>query len=311
MIARSVHAIDVIERKSPLKAVILCGGLGTRLREETEFRPKPMVEIGGRPILWHIMKIYAAHGINEFVLCTGYKGEMIKEYFLNYEAINNDFTITLGESNQIEFHNAHLESEWKVTIADTGDATLTAGRLTKIRQYVAEEESFFVTYGDGVADVDITASLEFHRSHGKTATVTTVQPPSRFGLLELDADGTVESFSEKASVHGWINGGYFVFGQGIFDYLINDVMLEQEPLIDLTKDGQLAAWRHRGFWQPMDTYRESTMLNEIWTKGDAPWKIWGPEAEPPTFAGAGAAERPVATGDKSGLPGGKPEADPT
>lgn len=261
-----------------MKAVILCGGLGTRLREETEFRPKPMVEIGGRPILWHIMKTYAHHGIEDFVLCLGYKGDIIKEYFLDYEARSNDFTIRLGAKHEMEFHDAHLESNWRVTLADTGDETLTAGRLARIQKYLGDDETFCVTYGDGVADVDIASTIEFHGSHKKLATITTVQTPSRFGLVNIADEGGVASFAEKAVVQGWVNGGFFVFDRSVFDYLIDDVMLEQEPLTNLAKDGQLMAWRHNGFWQPMDTYRETKMLNEMWASGDAPWRVWSDDS---------------------------------
>ncbi len=262
-----------------MKAVILCGGKGTRLREETEYRPKPMVEIGGRPILWHIMKLYAHYGINEFVLCVGYKGDMIKDYFLNYEALNNDFTITLGEKHKIEFHDAHMEKDWKVTIADTGEDTQTAGRLANIKRFVEDDEQFCVTYGDGVADVNIAKLIEYHNSHNRTATVTSVQIPSRFGVLSLDeTTGAVPSFAEKAPTEGWVNGGFFVFNRDVFDYLTDDVMLEQEPLINLAKDDKLMAWRHFGFWQPMDTYRESSMLNAMWDAGEAPWKLWDDDA---------------------------------
>lgn len=234
-----------------------------------------MVEIGGRPILWHIMKVYAHYGITDFVLCTGYKGDMIKEYFLNYEALNNDFTITLGRKHELEFHDAHLESNWKVTLADTGLETQTAGRLAQIERYVKDDEQFCVTYGDGVANVNITALIDYHRSHGKTATVTSVQIPSRFGVMMVDEEsGEVPHFAEKAPVEGWVNGGFFVFNRDVFRYLNEDVMLEQEPLIGMAKDGQLMAWRHYGFWQPMDTYRESSMLNAMWAAGEAPWKIW-------------------------------------
>lgn len=256
-----------------MKAVILCGGLGTRMREETEFRPKPMVEVGGRPVLWHIMKIYAHYGIDDFVLCTGYKGEMIKEYFLNYEARNNDFTIQLGSKNEIEFHNKHDESHWKVTVADTGANTMTAGRLKRVQQYVGDE-AFCVTYGDGVADVKIDALLKQHKDSGKLATVTSVQIPSRFGLMEADENNNVTQFAEKATTDGWVNGGFFVFEPKVFDYMEQDVMLEQDPMLNLTKDGQLNAYQHHGFWQPMDTFRESTMLNEMWDSGNAPWKVW-------------------------------------
>lgn len=255
-----------------MKAVILAGGLGTRLREQTEFRPKPMVEVGGKPILWHIMKIFAHYGITDFVVCIGYKGDVIKEYFLDYEARNNDFTITLGKSHEIVFHNQHLESDWKVTVADTGDETQTGGRVKRIERYI-DDDRFMVTYGDGLADVDIAKLLAFHESHGKKATLTTVQPLSRFGVLDLAEDGAVEHFREKPQVDGWVNAGFFVFERSVFDYLTDDCVLEQEPLAALSKDGQLMAHRHDGFWQPMDTYRESKLLNDIWQAG-APWKVW-------------------------------------
>lgn len=257
-----------------MKVVILAGGLGTRLREETEFRPKPMVEVGGRPILWHIMKLFACHGIVDFVVCTGYKGDVIKDYFLNYDARNNDFTITLGRSIETEFHDRHLESEWTVTVADTGHDTQTGGRVARVRRYVAGE-TFMVTYGDGVADVDITALLAFHRAHGRTATLTTVRPVSRFGVLDLDEDdGRVQHFREKPQADGWVNAGFLVFEPAVFDYLTgDDCILEQEPLQALAKDGELVAYRHDGFFQPMDTFREATLLNELWDQG-APWKVW-------------------------------------
>lgn len=257
-----------------MKAVILCGGLGTRLREETEFRPKPMVEVGGKPILWHIMKTYASYGISDFVLCVGYKGEVIKDYFLNYGALNNDFTITLGKKDQIEFHNDHLESSWSITIADTGEETLTGGRLAAAKRYLDTEETFCVTYGDGLADINISDLISFHKQHNRIATVTAVRVPSRFGLLSIEDNGDVSHFVEKAVVDGWVNGGYFVFDHGVFDYLTKDVMLEQEPLVNLANDNQLAAKRHDGFWQPMDTQREQVMLNEMWKQGNAPWRVW-------------------------------------
>ena len=255
-----------------MKAVILCGGLGTRLREHTEFLPKPMVEVGGKPVLWHIMKLFAHHGVDDFVVCTGYKGEVIKEYFLDYGARNNDFTVTLGRTHEIEFHGRHLESDWRVTVADTGADTETGGRVGRVRRYVGDER-FLVTYGDGVADVDIGALLAFHRSHGRAATVTTVRPWSRFGILGLDEDDSVTEFREKPQADGWVNAGFFVFEPRVFDYLDGDAPLEQEPLQALAKDGELMAWRHEGFWQPMDTYRESKLLNELWETG-APWKVW-------------------------------------
>lgn len=257
-----------------MKAVILAGGLGTRLREETEFRPKPMVEVGGRPILWHIMKGFACRGITDFVVCTGYKGEVIKDYFLNYDARNNDFTVTLGRSTEVAFHDRHLESEWRVTVADTGLDTMTGGRVRRVRRYIPDEP-FMVTYGDGLADVDIPALIAFHRSHGKIATLTTVRPVSRFGVLDLDdATGQVERFREKPRADGWINAGFFVFEPAVFDYLSGDeTVLEDAPLQALAKDGELVAYRHEGFFQPMDTYREAKLLNELWD-GGAPWKVW-------------------------------------
>lgn len=258
-----------------MKAVLLAGGLGTRMREETEFRPKPMVEIGGKPVLWHIMKIFACNGITDFIVCTGYKGDVIKEYFLDYEARNNDFTITLGRSHEIVFHDQHLESDWRVTVADTGQATQTGGRVKRVQQYLEGEEQFIVTYGDGLADVDVARLLDFHKSHGRAATITTVRPLSRFGMVDVAEDETVQRFREKPQVDDWVSAGFFVFDQSIFDRIGGDeVLLEQEPLAELAAEGQLAAFRHEGFWQPMDTYRESVMLNEMWDTGTAPWKVW-------------------------------------
>ena len=255
-----------------MKAVILAGGLGTRLREQTEFRPKPMVEVGGRPILWHIMKIFSHYGINDFVVCIGYRGDVIKEYFLDYEARNNDFTITLGKSHDIVFHDQHLESDWRVTVAETGRETLTGGRVKRIERYI-DDDQFIVTYGDGLADVDVSSLLKFHEDHGRVATVTTVQPLSRFGVLDVSPDGMVEQFREKPQVDGWVNAGFFVFGRQVFDYLTDDCTLEHAPLERLAKEQQLAAFRHEGFWQPMDTYREAKLLNDLWDEG-APWKVW-------------------------------------
>ncbi len=258
-----------------MKAVLLAGGLGTRMREETEFRPKPMVEIGGKPVLWHLMKIFAANGITDFVVCTGYKGEQIKEYFLNYAAHNNDFTITLGHRGALEFHDDHTESNWTVTVADTGAATLTGGRVERIEKYV-KGERFIVTYGDGLADVDIAALVAFHEAHGRKATITTVRPLSRFGLVDVDADGAVSRFREKPQMEDWVSAGFFVFEPSVFDELRNtdDVMLEHEPLDRIAAAGELSAYRHEGFWQPMDTFRESQLLNEMWESGAAPWKVW-------------------------------------
>jgi glucose-1-phosphate cytidylyltransferase len=256
-----------------MKAVILAGGLGTRLREETEFRPKPMVEIGGKPVLWHIMKLFAHHSIVEFVVPIGYRGDVIRDYFLNYEARTNDFTIRLGHTHEIEYHNRHLESGWLVTVVDTGAETPTGGRVDRIRDYV-EGERFLATYGDGLADVDIGKLLAFHESHGKLATMTTVKPLTRFGVVDADPDGTVAHFREKPQTEESVNAGFFVFEPGVFDYLTDDTALEREPLEALARDRQLAAFSHDGFWQPMDTYREFTMLNELWANGPAPWKVW-------------------------------------
>lgn len=257
-----------------MKIVILCGGLGTRLREETEFRPKPMVEIGGRPILWHIMKLYAHHGFQDFVLCLGYRGHMIKEYFLNYEAMNNDFTICLGNRQPLHYHGSHGEGSFRVTLAETGIDTATGGRLRRIARYI-DSSPLMVTYGDGLADIDIAALLAFHRSHGRIATVTTVRPLSRFALMDLESSGAVRSFAEKPQLEGWASAGFFVFERAIFDYLDGDgCVLEQQPLERLAAEGQLMAYRHHGSFLPMDTYREYKHLNELWRDGEAPWKIW-------------------------------------
>ena len=257
-----------------MQAILLAGGLGTRLREETEFRPKPMVEVGGRPILWHIMKNLATQGIDEFIIATGYKSSMIKEYFLNYEAWNNDFTIRLGERDSLRFHDAHDEAHWTVTVAFTGDETMTGGRVFRAARYLRAGERFLVTYGDGLADVDIRRLREFHEQQGTLATVTTVQPTSRFGVMDVGVDGKVTRFREKPKVEGWINVGFFIFESAALDYLDKHAVLEEEPLARLAADGQLSAYRHEGFWQPMDTYRESQLLNELWIRGTAPWKNW-------------------------------------
>jgi glucose-1-phosphate cytidylyltransferase len=257
-----------------MKVVILCGGLGTRLREETEYRPKPMVEIGGRPILWHIMKSYAHWGFREFVLCLGYRGKMIKEYFLNYEAMTNDLTIALGQQNRITYHEAHGEQDFQVTLAETGLTTMTGGRIKRVEKYI-DGDTFMVTYGDGVADVDFHALVDFHRRHGRVATVTTVRPMSRFGVLDLDVAGKVINFAEKPQVDGWVNAGYMVFQRRVFDYLDGDeCVLEHGPLERLAHEGQLMAYRHNGFFYTMDTYREYKYLNELWDKGNAPWRVW-------------------------------------
>lgn len=256
-----------------MKAVILAGGLGTRLREETEFRPKPMVEVGGRPILWHLMKLFAHHSVTDFVIPIGYRGEVIRDYFLNYEARMNDFTIRLGHQHQIEYHTSHLETGWKVTVADTGPETPTGGRVLRVRPYL-DGRRFMVTYGDGVADVEIDKLLAFHAAHGKLATMTTVRPLSRFGVVAMEPDGVVSSFREKPQTDDHVNAGFFVFEPEVFDYLRDDVALEREPLEALAADRQLVAYVHDGFFQPMDTYRELTLLNALWADGAAPWKVW-------------------------------------
>lgn len=255
-----------------IPAVILAGGLGTRIREETEFKPKPMVEIGGRPVIWHIMKHLSYYEINRFVICVGYKGDVIRDYFLNYRARNNDFTVTLGKNDDLTFHSDHLESNWQVTVAETGAQTNTGGRVQQIEKYVSGED-FLCTYGDGLSDVNIKNLVEFHRNHGKTATITAVQPTSRFGILEIDSNNSVNSFDEKPQSEDWINGGFLIFKPTIFAKLAPNIVLEKEPLQELATEGQLAAFKHEGFWQPMDTFRESKMLNEMWENRSAPWKV--------------------------------------
>jgi glucose-1-phosphate cytidylyltransferase len=256
-----------------MKAILLAGGLGTRMREETEFRPKPMVEVGGRPVIWHIMKNLGAYGITEFIVATGYKSDMIKEYFLNYEARSNDFTIELGKRDSLHFHDVHDEAHWTVTVAFTGDDTPTGGRVHKVARYL-DDEPFLVTYGDGLADIDIPALRAFHEEQGTLATVSTVQPFSRFGVMDVADGGRVASFREKPQLDGWINIGFFIMQPGALKYLNERSVLEEEPLADLARDGQLSAYRHRGFWQPMDTYRENRLLNDLWNDGAAPWRVW-------------------------------------
>jgi glucose-1-phosphate cytidylyltransferase len=260
-----------------VKVVILCGGKGTRLREETEFRPKPMLPIGNRPILWHIMKTYAAQGHKEFILCLGYKGELIREYFRNYLWMTSDVTLGLGRTPTVKFHNCHAEEDWSVTLVDTGENTLTAGRVKRIEQYLDADKNFFLTYGDGVGNVDVNAALAFHEKNGKVLTVTAVHPPGRFGELGLTDNAAVTEFNEKPQVEtGWINGGFFVASRRLFDYLdaTDNIMLEQEPMRRIVTDGQLMAYKHAGFWQPMDTFTEYTLLNRLWNEGNAPWRIW-------------------------------------
>jgi glucose-1-phosphate cytidylyltransferase len=257
-----------------MKVVILCGGMGTRMREETEFRPKPLVDVGGRPILWHIMKLYAHHGFRDFVLCLGYRGNMIKEYFLNYEAMNNDFTICLGRKSQIQFNGDHQEQNFRITLADTGLESMTGGRIRRAQKYLPDD-CFMVTYGDGVSDVDIRRLVEFHKSHGKLATVTTFRPVSRFGILDIDASHQVMNFIEKPRSDAWASAGYFVFQREVLDYLDDDqCVLESEPLARLAAERQLVAYNHDGFFYAMDTFREYQILNDLWKSGQAPWKVW-------------------------------------
>jgi glucose-1-phosphate cytidylyltransferase len=260
-----------------MKVVILCGGKGTRLQNETEFRPKPMLPIGERPILWHIMKTYSHYGFNEFVLCLGYKGEMIKEYFRNYLWNTCDTTLHLGQDPKAEFHTRHAEEGWKVTLADTGEDSPTGDRVYQIRNYVDADDTFLLTYGDGVGNIDIPASIQFHRETGKICTVTAVHPPGRFGELSLNDDSIVCGFNEKPQTEsGYINGGYMVCSRSLFGYLEGQrgIILEEEPLQRLVAEGQMSAYKHKGFWQPMDTYREFLLLNNLWSSGNAPWKVW-------------------------------------
>jgi glucose-1-phosphate cytidylyltransferase len=256
-----------------MKAVILAGGLGTRLSEETESRPKPMVEIGGKPILWHIMKLYAHHGVSDFIICCGYKGYVIKEYFANYFLHNSDITFDL-KNNEMQVHGRRGES-WSVTLVDTGEATMTGGRLLRVADWLSEEENFCLTYGDGLADINITETIEFHREHGRIATVTAVKPESRFGVLEIE-NRIVSSFIEKPESHlGLINGGFFVLSSDVFKYLGDDnTVFEDAPLRRLATDGQLMSYRHDGFWQPMDTLRDRYRLEGMWSSGSPPWRLW-------------------------------------
>lgn len=256
-----------------MKAVILAGGLGTRILEESHLRPKPMIEIGGKPILWHIMKMYAAHGVHEFIICLGYKGYVIKEYFANYFLHMSDVTFDMAE-NRMEVHEHKAES-WRVTLVDTGEDSMTGGRLRRVRNYLDPNEPFCFTYGDGLADLDLTAEIAYHRAHGKLATVCAVQPPGRYGALLCEGK-RVTGFQEKPKGDGgWINGGFFVLSPQVLDLIAGDqICWELEPLQRLAKDGQLMAYEHLGFWQPMDTLREKKALEDLWRSGNPPWKVW-------------------------------------
>ena len=259
-----------------MKAVILAGGLGSRLSEETAHKPKPMVEIGGRPILWHIMNIFGADGIDEFLIALGYKGDVLKQYFLNYYAVNSDLTLDLGTGQQTIYGGAR--HDWRVHLVDTGQDSQTGGRVKRLRHWLREDETFLLTYGDGVADIDITELLAFHRSHGRLATVTTVRPPARFGRIGFEGE-RVTTFCEKAEdSEGWINGGFFVLNARVLDYIEGDhTVWEREPVERLAADGELMAYRHYGFWSCMDTLKEKNMLEALWASGEAPWKTWTDE----------------------------------
>lgn len=256
-----------------MKAVILAGGFGTRIAEESDTRPKPLIEIGQKPLIWHILKIYAQHGINDFIICLGYKGYMIKEFFLNYSRHMSDVTINLAKDNYKILNN--YAEDWRITLVDTGEETLTGGRLKRIAQHI-ENETFCLTYGDGLSNINITAELEFHRKHGKLATVAAVQPLGRFGVLSINVNEQVSKFEEKPSDEiGWINGGFFILEPGVIPYIAGDnTSWEREPLSNLAKDGQLVAFCHRGFWQPCDTLRDKRELEALWATGNAPWRTW-------------------------------------
>jgi glucose-1-phosphate cytidylyltransferase len=265
--------MHAIEKRRRIKAVILAGGLGTRLAEETHLRPKPMIEIGGRPVLWHIMKIFSAHGVDDFIICCGYKGYIIKEYFANYFLHMSDVTFDMA-NNRTEIHHAGAEP-WRVTLIDTGDNTMTGGRLKRVKQFVDQEPYFCFTYGDGVSDVNMTSLIEFHEAHGKLATVTAVQPPGRYGALVTDGSQVTGFVEKPRGDGGWINGGFFILNPKAIDYIAGDASAwEDEAMRRIASDGELQVYNHRGFWQAMDTLRDKNQLEELWTKGNAPWKVW-------------------------------------
>ena len=257
-----------------MKAIILAGGYGTRLSEETDLKPKPLVKIGGKPILWHIMKIYSNYGVNEFIICCGYKGHLIREYFANYSLYQSDVTFQT-EENKVQKIEKKNES-WKVTLVDTGEDTMTGGRLKRVKDYVKDDEAFCLTYGDGLSNINISKLIKFHKQHGKLATLTAVRPPARFGALKLGPNNVVKDFQEKPDGDGsWINGGFFVLNPKVIDLIESDKSIwEKEPLSNLAKNNDLHAYKHDGFWQPMDTLREKFILNDLWNKGNAPWKVW-------------------------------------
>jgi glucose-1-phosphate cytidylyltransferase len=260
-----------------MKVVILCGGMGTRIRDANENLPKPLLPIGGRPILWHIMKTYAHHGFKDFVLCLGYRGWLIKDFFVNYQRMSCDLKVTLGRGGAVEVLGPELEEDWRVTLADTGEATMTGGRLAAVRRYIEPDDLVMCTYGDGVADIDVRALVAFHRSHEKIATVTAVRPPGRFGELLISGRAVTDFHEKPQTTEGFINGGFFVFdARRIWDYVAagTGTVLEREPMQRLVREGQLAAYEHTGFWQPMDTPREYNMLNDLWASDQAPWQVW-------------------------------------
>jgi len=261
-----------MSKESSMKAVILCGGLGTRLSEETQIKPKPMVEVGGRPILWHIMRGFAHHGIRDFMLALGYKGEVIKDYFLNYHPRQSDITVHL-KSGRVDYSNPAVE-DWSVNLVDTGASTQTGGRLLRLRELLAADDRFMVTYGDGVGNVDIAALLAFHRSHGRKATVTAVRPPARFGDLVMEGEAVTHFAEKPQGGEGWISGGFFVFERSVLDYIEDDsTILERKPLERLAAEGNLMAYHHYGYWQPMDTLRDKNHLESLWASGSAPWTV--------------------------------------
>ncbi|WP_299489195.1 glucose-1-phosphate cytidylyltransferase [Acaryochloris sp. IP29b_bin.137] len=260
-----------------MKIIILCGGFGTRIRDVADEIPKPMIPIGGKPIIWHIMKYYAHWGYQDFILCLGYKGESIKHFFLNYESSISDLTLTLGKYDNVEYHNEHAEVGWKVTLAETGIGTLTGTRVKRVKRYLGDDDNFMLTYGDGVGNVDIKALVKFHKSHGKIMTVSGMRPPGRFGELELREDNTIVGFNEKPqATRGRISGGYFVCRKELFDYIDDNgnITLEQEPMKNLANDSQMMMYEHDGFWQPMDTYRDYKLLNSLVDDKQAPWMVW-------------------------------------
>ncbi len=268
------HALSETVVGKGMKVVILAGGYGTRISEETAARPKPMVEIGGRPILWHIMKVYGAHSVNEFIVCCGYKGYLIKEYFANYFLHMSDVTFDLSD-NQMTVHKKHAEP-WRVTLVDTGESTMTGGRLRRVRSFLEGQDAFFFTYGDGLSDIDIAAQLAFHRNHGRLATITAVQTPGRYGSLDIEDGSAVKGFVEKPTGEGgWINGGFFVMSPRVIDYIDGDgTSWERGPLEQLAREDQLRAFKHSGFWQPMDTLRDKNLLEDLWRSDKAPWRNW-------------------------------------